>query len=413
MASGKVGTPNWGYTNTSGNSTPFFTNTNHISGLSYDAAGNQTNDGLHSYTFSAENQILSMDGGAATYAYDGDGRRMRKTYNGETTYTFYGPGGIISEFTTSNAIATATAASNTDKCFYHTSDKLGSAVLVMNAAGVVIENNRTLPYGEAWLTESTPTTNDKKFTTYQRDQESGLDYAMNRYDSSAMGRFVSADQGRMHLSRPSTLNRYVYVSNDPINRVDATGREEECFYDICVGVTEPLPSDPYIVQLCGDPDSYYFTYCLGLLWGDILNNAGGGGYGGAAQGGGATGAPGSVTGPDAAVAQAYLWLQYSVFGEVGTGLKGDSDCSSWLQGGFNNLGGAATGLSLQSYIQQLVAQTGVGVLGGGANAVFGATGSNYPIVVSQTGAFYNKLPAGTYVAGGTTFNSQLRGIRGR
>ena len=110
---------------------------NQLAGNSYDAAGNQTNDGLHTYTFSAENQILSMDAGAATYAYDGYGKRMKKTVGSETTYTFYGPGGIISEFTTSNAIATATAASSTDKCFYQTSDKLGSAVLVMNSSGVV------------------------------------------------------------------------------------------------------------------------------------------------------------------------------------------------------------------------------------------------------------------------------------
>jgi len=60
-------------------------------------------------------------------------------------------------------------------------------LFVMNSAGVVIENNRTLPYGEAWLAESTPSTNDKKFTTYQRDQESGLDYAMERYYANANG----------------------------------------------------------------------------------------------------------------------------------------------------------------------------------------------------------------------------------
>ena len=166
-----------------------------------------------------------MDGGAATYAYDGDGRRMKKTTSTETTYTFYGPGGIISEFTTSNAIATATAASSTDKCFYHTSDKLGSAVLVMNAAGAVIENNRTLPYGEAWLAAdfASPSTNDKKFTTYQRDSESGLDYAMNRYDSNVNGRFMSVDAGAPKLSQPRTLNRYVYTGDDPINHVDTTG----------------------------------------------------------------------------------------------------------------------------------------------------------------------------------------------
>jgi hypothetical protein len=93
-----------------------------------------------------------MDGGAATYAYDGDGRRMKKVTSTETTYTFYSPSGnVISEFTTSNALATATTASSSDRAFYHTTDNLGSAVLVMNAAGLVIENNRTLSYGEAWL----------------------------------------------------------------------------------------------------------------------------------------------------------------------------------------------------------------------------------------------------------------------
>ena len=39
---------------------------------SYDSAGNRTNDGSHSYTFNAENQISQMEGGAAPYGYDGE-----------------------------------------------------------------------------------------------------------------------------------------------------------------------------------------------------------------------------------------------------------------------------------------------------------------------------------------------------
>src|SRR5579862_3541101 len=109
-----IGTQTLGYTNNRNNAN------------TYDAAGNMTYDGLHHYTFTAENQILSMDTGVATYAYDGDGKRVKKVTSAETTYTFYGPGGIISEFTTSNAIASATTAASSDKCFYHTTDKLGS-----------------------------------------------------------------------------------------------------------------------------------------------------------------------------------------------------------------------------------------------------------------------------------------------
>src|SRR3990170_715641 len=103
-------------------------------GRAQSGAGNQTNDGLHNYTFSAENQITQMDGGAAVYGYDGEGRRMKKTVGSETTYYFYGPGGLLCEFTTTST--GATQAASTDRTTYRTSDRLGSAVLIMNASGI-------------------------------------------------------------------------------------------------------------------------------------------------------------------------------------------------------------------------------------------------------------------------------------
>jgi RHS repeat-associated protein len=66
--------------------------------------------------------------------------------------------------------------------------------------------------------------NDKKFTTYERDAESGLDYAINRFESNIPGRFMSADMGPLHLRRPVTLNRYSYAALDPINRIDPIRR---------------------------------------------------------------------------------------------------------------------------------------------------------------------------------------------
>jgi RHS repeat-associated protein len=232
VATSTIGTQTSGYTNNRNNAN------------TYDVAGNQTADSLHTYTFNALNQITSIDGGTAAYVYDGNGNRMKKVTSSETTYTFYGPGGIISEFTTSNTIATKTAAANDDRCFYHTSDKLGSAVLVMTANGTVIENNRTLPYGEAWLPSDNgqPTTNDKKFTTFQRDSESGFDYAGARYLSNSGGRFASVDPGSIGITTPQSLNRYAYVMNDPINHKDSGGKEcysvmssgvltVQCYYD--------------------------------------------------------------------------------------------------------------------------------------------------------------------------------------
>src|SRR5579871_1780478 len=55
---------------------------NHVDGWSYDAEGNLLNDTIHSYTYDAENRIISVDGGATTYVYDAEGRRARKTVGG-------------------------------------------------------------------------------------------------------------------------------------------------------------------------------------------------------------------------------------------------------------------------------------------------------------------------------------------
>jgi len=46
----------------------------------YDAAGNVSNDGVHTYPYDEGNRLVSVDGGAtAQYAYDENNRRYKKT----------------------------------------------------------------------------------------------------------------------------------------------------------------------------------------------------------------------------------------------------------------------------------------------------------------------------------------------
>ncbi len=67
--------------------------------------------------------------------------------------------------------------------------------------------------------------NRKKFTGYQRDTESGLDYAQARYYGNTQGRFTSPDpfSGSATIADPQTFNRYQYCRNNPVNSVDPTG----------------------------------------------------------------------------------------------------------------------------------------------------------------------------------------------
>jgi RHS repeat-associated protein len=86
-----------------------------------------------------------------------------------------------------------------------------------------LEENRVLPFGEPWNT--TGADNEQKFTSYLRDGETGLDYAMARYFFSRTGRFLSTDPGNAGADTnvPQSWNAYAYVGNDPINFIDPSG----------------------------------------------------------------------------------------------------------------------------------------------------------------------------------------------
>lgn len=67
----------------------------------------------------------------------------------------------------------------------------------------------------------------QKFTLKERDNETGLDYSINRYYSSIQGRFTSADPtlSSIDVTNPQTLNRYTYALNNPLVYVDPDGLE--------------------------------------------------------------------------------------------------------------------------------------------------------------------------------------------
>jgi len=65
----------------------------------------------------------------------------------------------------------------------------------------------------------------QKFTGYENDAETGLNFAQARYQSPAQGRFTSADplMASANPRRPQTWNRYSYVLNNPLRHVDPSG----------------------------------------------------------------------------------------------------------------------------------------------------------------------------------------------
>src|SRR5579864_2451044 len=69
---------------------------------------------------------------------------------------------------------------------------------------------------------------DPKFTSKERDSETGLDYFGARYMSSAQGRFTSPDPiavNDQRLSDPQRFNLNAYGRNSPMKFVDPTGED--------------------------------------------------------------------------------------------------------------------------------------------------------------------------------------------
>jgi RHS repeat-associated protein len=63
----------------------------------------------------------------------------------------------------------------------------------------------------------------QKFTSYERDNESNLDFAQARMYGYNHGRFTSPDVLGGSIGDPQTLNKYSYVMNNPVNLIDPSG----------------------------------------------------------------------------------------------------------------------------------------------------------------------------------------------
>ena len=205
----------------------------------YDAAGNQTNAPGYTYEFDGANRLKAVNGSSATYGYDGDGMKARQTTGGNAIYYVRSSvlKAVVIEANAAGVYRAYVYAANKlvaqqsyDGQFYwiHT-DHLGSGHKMTDSAGVVKYRSEYDSYGQAvlsWAASGDVNINSKRFTGYERDMASGLDYANARMYNSGRGKFIQPDPlgSKNAKSRsPQSLNRYAYTGNDPVNFVDPGG----------------------------------------------------------------------------------------------------------------------------------------------------------------------------------------------
>ena len=213
----------------------------------YDANGNMKTrlvDGVSTtFVYDGNNRITSANNASTNeiYWYDGDGNRVAKLVN-NTTLTAYFAGGSYEVGATSSGTVTSTTkyyslggttvmddtptgAGGTLR--YLLTDHQGSTITVLNSSGGAVSHQRYYAFGGIRPDLGGTSQTDFGYTGQRSMSSIGLmDYHARFYDQT-IGRFIQPDTIVSNPANSQTWNRYGYVENNPINRIDPTGHESD------------------------------------------------------------------------------------------------------------------------------------------------------------------------------------------
>jgi RHS repeat-associated protein len=221
-------------------------------GLCYDAAGNLIFDNQlgsgGDRTYDAEGRIVTAAGGGTNkYVYDADGKRVRRQVGSAQYWQVYGIGGeLVAEYQWNGTTATlqkeygyggevSIVAESATTVRWMVTDHLGTPRIIADQTGGLagITRHDYFPFGEENLLGTQRVGNGyaggdgvrQKFTGYEHDNETDLDFAEARYCSTKQGRFTSPDpyMGSARRAVPQSWNRYSYVINRPLIYSDPEG----------------------------------------------------------------------------------------------------------------------------------------------------------------------------------------------
>jgi len=196
------------------------------------------------YTFNAADQLVEVSSGGspvAAFTYDGDNLRTKKiTTSTEIIYVRGAAGEVLAEFSKGGDLLAEyiyldgkrlckinTDEKGTEHRVYYHGDLVGTPLALTNGSGFVVARGENFPFGEDATANAIP--GPHKFTGKELDEEIGLYYFNARYYDAKLGRFISVDPVGGGIANPQSWNRYAYVENNPLTRIDPTG---ETFWDV-------------------------------------------------------------------------------------------------------------------------------------------------------------------------------------
>ncbi len=219
--------------------------------MTYDANGNTTKDNLlpaNQYSYDVEGRPVSA--GGVTITYDALGRAVEMNNNGSYTQFVYSPTGQKFAYMNSQSVQKyivpltggVQAVYNASGFQYvRHADWLGSSRLQLDWNGNLIGDRAYAPIAETYVETGTA---DRSFTGQTQDVLAGSQGIYDfhfRQQASSQGRWLVPDPAGLaavDITNPQTWNRYAYVGNNPLSRVDPLGLDYDYLYCGSGGCTD-------------------------------------------------------------------------------------------------------------------------------------------------------------------------------
>ena len=228
----------------------------------YDAGGNPTLLRGVPLTWGEGRRLkkVSLSWGTVDFAYESDGKRVKKTSgNTETKYYYNGS-------TLSGLVKTTTGSTGTNKTtvqfvydaegkpfmlrfngktdYFYLYNGLGDVVGLVDSSNQVVVRYQYNSWGKVTSTQDTSgvslaTLNPFRYRKYVYDPETGLYCLGSRYYDPEVGRFVNADDFETLTYQMDSVqgkNLYQYCFNNPINMQDEDGGWPKWVTEVAIGI---------------------------------------------------------------------------------------------------------------------------------------------------------------------------------
>jgi RHS repeat-associated protein len=209
-----------------------------LSTETYDNNGNTLTSAGKTFAYGFENRLKSMNSGAVTLQYDGDGNRVAKTVGTVTTRYLVddlNPTGyeqVVEEVVGSavqrtytyglQRISQSQLINSTWTPSFYGYDGSANVRTLTDATGTVTDTYDYDAWGNVVNTIST-TPNVYLYRGEQYDADLNLYYLRARYYNPITGRFSSRDPYAGEVLNPLTLHKYLYSGSDPVDLSDPSG----------------------------------------------------------------------------------------------------------------------------------------------------------------------------------------------